>query len=946
MQVIKTYRMAGISAAVLGALPFAASAQLEEIVVTATRRETDLQSTPLSIQAFTTEQLELGGITNGRDLGIMVPNVALAPGTGGAQANFYVRGLPGVGLYVDGVWQDGFGFQQMNFSEMERVEVLRGPQGTLFGRNTNGGAVNMTTKRPADEFGARIKLDVGDFNRRDASLAVDLPLTETLKTKFMGATARNDGFLEGLTTPWDFGSQDDTILRADILWEPTETFSLRFTHNDEQKRGTDPKIHRTTRYDNSKIYGYNIMLGAFQAQADARCAALGNVVPTPAGTPVTAPVYGCTNGTWAAPPPNQIGARYTGVQPPAFTPATHTTNFPENFTGPLETRFGNYVTQLNAAGQPVETVGSTYIPNPYMPDFAFGPGQVGQWQTRSDSMEDGITADLTYSTITAEWDITDNLHFEAILSDWQQDQRQVVDFDGTEFLVTTDDIVEDRENQTMEFHLSGTALDDRLNWLAGYYSLEEDITRRFYRWGMWEFVNAAAVTQTNNPLTGLPNPSPQNVAYLEYVRQTAFLLNLNGFTGGNMLTTAGPLYPWALTGISDDSLTNAWDDDTAFFGEVTFSVTDKLDVTVGARRSDKEGGDFRFVPLDAFRTPDPAIRPQGDPFAYDASAVPPLTLVDPNKPKIDTYKFSTAYQWTPDIMLYLTYAEGFTSASSPQVRIGPNSVIASVPAGANPRPAQNAVPNPPQCPVTDRCPDQIVIDLPVTVIENTEIGMRSDWLDGRLRFNATYFDSDWDGMRIDLLPTDQAGNTQPFPYSTGEGKGVAKGWEFEVIWAPTDRLTLNAGLGLIDTNYIQSGILTGVPGQASITGNYPGAPFAYAAEESGTLGAQYEIPMGNGGRILLVGNYGYTGEYARDAAYQRTLIDESGSPVLEPAYGILNGRFVYEPADRNYSLEVWGKNLLDELYVNGGFDTRDIWGYDFSIVGRSREIGVGLSFEF
>ena len=133
------------------------------------------------LQAFTAEQLELGGITNGRDLGIMVPNVVLNPGTGGAQSQFYIRGLPGVGLYVDGVWQDGFGFQQMNFSEMERVEVLRGPQGTLFGRNTNGGAVNMTTRLPADEFGARVKLDVGDYNRRDASLAVDVPITETLE---------------------------------------------------------------------------------------------------------------------------------------------------------------------------------------------------------------------------------------------------------------------------------------------------------------------------------------------------------------------------------------------------------------------------------------------------------------------------------------------------------------------------------------------------------------------------------------------------------------------------------------------------------------------------------------------------------------------------------------------------------------------------------------------
>ena len=90
-------------AALVSSVPLSAYAQLEEIVVTATRRATSLQETPISIQAFTAEELELGGITNGRDLGIMVPNVVLNPSTGGGQARFYIRGLPGVGLYVDGV---------------------------------------------------------------------------------------------------------------------------------------------------------------------------------------------------------------------------------------------------------------------------------------------------------------------------------------------------------------------------------------------------------------------------------------------------------------------------------------------------------------------------------------------------------------------------------------------------------------------------------------------------------------------------------------------------------------------------------------------------------------------------------------------------------------------------------------------------------------------------
>ncbi|MDH3282482.1 MAG: hypothetical protein OEQ18_15325, partial [Gammaproteobacteria bacterium] len=203
-----------------------------------------------------------------------------------------------------------------------------------------------------------------------------------------------------------------------------------------------------------------------------------------------------------------------------------------------------------------------------------------------------------------------------------------------------------------------------------------------------------------------------------------------------------------------------------------------------------------------------------------------------------------------------------------------------------------------------------------------------------------YFDSAWNNMRVTLLPFDVNGNTQPFPYQSGEGSGTADGFEFEIVYLPTDNLQLTAGIGLIDTNYIQAGFFDGT------TGNYPGAPFAYAAEESGMLGINYGIPLSNGGQITLVGNYGYMGDYSRDAAYQRTLINADGTPKLEPGYGIFNARFVYEPADRNYSVEIYGKNLTDEFYINGGFDTRDTWGYDFSIVGRSREVGVSLGFTF
>ena len=175
-------------------------------------------------------------------------------------------------------------------------------------------------------------------------MAVDLPITDTLKTKFMGATFKNDGFIEGLTTPWDFGSQDDTILRADMLWEPTDAFSLRVTYNDEQKRGTDPKIHRMTRYDNSKTYAYNIMLGAFQTQANARVRHAGDLRPRPAGTPAGVALPTCTAGVWSPPPANSIRDALHRHEADVVYASHAYDELPGEFPGALHSEYGNYQT--------------------------------------------------------------------------------------------------------------------------------------------------------------------------------------------------------------------------------------------------------------------------------------------------------------------------------------------------------------------------------------------------------------------------------------------------------------------------------------------------------------------------------------------------------------------------------------------------------------------------
>jgi iron complex outermembrane receptor protein len=139
-----------------------------------------------------------------------------------------MRGLPSVGVYVDGIaYQEEFGYFT-DLVEMDRVEVLRGPQGTLFGKNSMGGAIQFITKEPSDEFGARVSATVGDYHRFNVSGAMDIPLSPTLLTKVTVAKVTRDGYLPSVSVNQAFGSQDDLVARLDVLWKPTDDFNARF----------------------------------------------------------------------------------------------------------------------------------------------------------------------------------------------------------------------------------------------------------------------------------------------------------------------------------------------------------------------------------------------------------------------------------------------------------------------------------------------------------------------------------------------------------------------------------------------------------------------------------------------------------------------------------------------------------------------------------------------
>ena len=213
---------------------------LEEITVTARRREENLQSTPVAVTALTGEALETRAVASVDAMSQFVPNLqfdgAAALSGGAYNATVFIRGIgqndfaifsdPGAAMYLDGVYLGRSIGGIMDAVDLERVEVLRGPQGTLFGRNTIGGAVNIVSRQPTDEFEGEVSLTGGSFDRLDGKAVVNIPLSDTFSTRFTAASINRDGYQERLTDGEHPGDRDAAIGRVQALWKAREGIDI------------------------------------------------------------------------------------------------------------------------------------------------------------------------------------------------------------------------------------------------------------------------------------------------------------------------------------------------------------------------------------------------------------------------------------------------------------------------------------------------------------------------------------------------------------------------------------------------------------------------------------------------------------------------------------------------------------------------------------------------
>ena len=529
----------------------AAAGVLEEIIVTARRRDESLMDTPVSITAFTTAELDARQIDQVHQIAESTPGLVFinAGGTGASLgATMYIRGVgqkdllpiiqPGVGLYIDGAYIAQTSGGLANVVDIESIEVLRGPQGTLFGRNTIGGAILINSVKPNDELEGDIDITLGDFSRQQVKGTVNVPFSDNFFGRFTLMKRDKDGYIDTINIAGDdgLGSDDTTSGRVALRWlsdSVTVDWNADFTNHESD----------------GQPYVLSSMINEF------------------------------LDGTEAA-TNNELTIRTQGGRQMLNADAFF----------PLDA-------YKNAA--------DFYAPT--------------DW-------------DIFGTSLQVEWQVSDNLTFNSVTTYRDTDGTGGNDNDQSPANVFHSYNFYESDQFTQEFRLSGTAVDDRLQWTGGLYWFQEQ---------------AFNIDDVDFPFFEARSGS--------YVDNTSF----------------------------------------AAFGQFSYDVSDRVSITLGARYTDEQLNDIvddrvqfataLFNP-GVTTPPDNVVLPDGYVFpviaGYDYFAIPPAAgsfKIVPNQNFESDYDdvnpyFSIAYDFTDALMGYVSYSEGFKGGGFTQ-RIGPGNEV-------------------------------------------------------------------------------------------------------------------------------------------------------------------------------------------------------------------------------------------------------------------------------
>lgn len=797
-----------------------ASDALETVTVTAEFKKENLQLAPLAITAITAATLDARSQTTLQDITAQAPNVTLQQvGAGGGNSmRALIRGIgqsdfdpaldPGVGIYIDDVYFGTLVGSDFALIDLDRVEILRGPQGTLSGMNSVGGSVKLFTQKPSGSNDGYIEATYGSYSRIDVRASADFSLVpDSLFVRLTGVSRHQDGYVTLVDYACSHPSDPDVI--AGII--PHNNYAAG-----DCKTGTEGGIQYTAaraslRWLAAPGLEVNWVTDATNDNSGSTANSLIAVVPN-GFTSNTAGWFGSTN-----------------PQVPAFNERYLPPNPYVNYANFLDP--GTTYRAVDAAGN----AGPNPIPNG--PFYANPNNTYKGWGT----------------SFTVDWKLADTLSLKSITAYRAYTSTFGDDNSDSPVPLVLEEAKFTHAQFSQELRLSGTAFGSLMDYTAG---------------GIFFRQHTEYASREDDP--GI-SASVQYSGFLLYGGTTP-TFDFLGDPIQNLKTEAG-------------FVNTAWHPFEGFTFDAGARYTHEYKTF--APSDYNLDGVTPFLPLNPPGNPEGLLN--GTVGVFDGSHV--------------DYRLDVSYRWTPGIMTYASWATGFKGA------------------GISPRAYY---------------PQQVVGFGPETM-NSYEAGIKTQWLNDHLRANLAVFREDYKDIQASAndpkFCVDKNGQPLPAPYNNPCGEyinaadGLGKGIEVEMEARLADHLSIDAAYSYLDLHVTR----TLVPGTLPV-----GSPIGGVGKSKGSIGIQYEAPLGSFGSLTP----------RIDAAYTPGFCGDLGcTDLLKVApYTLVNGRLTYWAPGRGWNVALQVTNLTNKVYYISKTSTG--LGYVDGQIGMPRMWAVTLHKQF
>lgn len=831
---------------------------LSDIIVTATKRSENLQDVPVAVSAISSESLQAKGVFETSDLNNTMPNFQVSSPYGQQQPNFSVRGVgvgtefnanaaSPVGVYVDEVYQAFRSSHGQQLYDLNQIEVVRGPQGTLYGRNTTGGAINFITRSPElDGQNGYFTAGYGNFNRLNLEGAIEVtPVDDVFGIRLAATYVDADPYLrnrlpKGLNTAAAGGASGLNVATGR---DPggTKSYGLRLTMRFRPTDAIDLKL---------KVYA---------AEAEG-----GVETPLPTGSSRTSDLIDYTNPNFL------LGGLFAALAPAGLVPSSYS-----------QSGRGLGLNEVE-----LDTIG------------------VATTRARG-------------AVFDARIELSDSIKLISIsgFDDGLYDQTQT-DCDSTPLRLC--------------------ALGYRSKFSAFNQDIRLDIDGGPFRAIVGAFYGSDKVTADNTP------------DFFNFLSDVTTAVGLPGsyFNPGGAFNGAGLSAGSLPTGIRATQHFQQKRTSYAAYGEASYEITPTLKFTAGLRYT-KDKNSFRdgvttyFDDTGTARLITVSNFMQGGAFSpyflqdvrdeagnvvipsFQGLGIP-LPGGLSNRGSSGRVTGRAIVDWKPadDILVYASYSRGYRSGTFNGLAYGSANQVYFV------KPEQ---------------------------VDAFEGGLKSRFWDNRAQLNIAAFYYKYKGQQGQVVDASATANLISLD-------GTLKGLEVEAILQPVDALTLSASFGLLDSSYddgacpADPSTIPGFPAQlgscvvssagpVSVGGN----PFPYAAKQSASFAADWNVIDDGENKLTLHGDLNYTGRFYFDSFkdYSRGPLPVVSSGKFGSGsgkYWVANARVTYTMG--RYSISAWGKNLTDKVYYPFGISLENLFANGYRVRALPRTYGVEATVRF